>query len=139
MFKKHFSRFISILFIVLVSVGFTSGLGASSDKIKSSINNYYIESNVTDLIIKSKNQDGFSQDDIQKIINLYGVDNVNTGMSIDVYLNINNEKVLTRIYFYDNFENNKINKFKYDDELSSLDEDKIYCYAEKKDNKIKIL
>ena len=38
MLKKHFSRFISILFIVLVSVGFTSGLGASSDKIKSSIN-----------------------------------------------------------------------------------------------------
>ena len=139
MLKKHFSRFISILFIVLVSVGFTSGLGASSDKIKSSINNYYIESNVTDLIIKSKNQDGFSQDDIQKIVNLYGIDNVNTGMSIDVYLNINNEKVLTRIYFYDNFENNKINKFKYDDELSSLEEDKIYCYAEKKDNKIKEL
>ena len=49
MLKKHFSRFISILFIVLVSVGFTSGLGASSDKIKSSINNYYIESNVNNI------------------------------------------------------------------------------------------
>ena len=136
MLKKHFSRFISILFIVLVSVGFTSGIGASSDKIKSSINNFYIENNVTDLIIKSKNEDGFSKDDIQKIINLYGIDNVNTGMSIDVYLNINNEKSLTRLYFYDNFDD-KVNKFIYDEKLTSLEENKIYCYAEKKDNKIK--
>ena len=41
MFKKQFTRLLSLIGIILISVGFVSGIGSPTDMIKDSIENYY--------------------------------------------------------------------------------------------------
>ncbi len=100
-FKKHITRFISIIFMVLVSVGFVSGIGSATDKINYSLTDYYAAQNVSDFILKSKSEDGFSEEQIAKVKDMYGANNVNVGMSFDVNVEINGETRLTRLYFLD--------------------------------------
>lgn len=103
MFKKHLTRFISIIFIVLIAVGFCSGIGSSADKIKFSINNYYKAQNVSDFIIKSTSQEGFGDDEIAAIAQAYGAENINTGLSLDVEMQLDGVSQLVRLYFLDGF------------------------------------
>ena len=76
-FRKNVSRFVSIVFIVLISVSLTSGIGATGKKLNDSISEFAIDRNVSDVIIKSKTQDGFSEDQILALKNEYGAENVN--------------------------------------------------------------
>lgn len=57
--KKTFKRFISILVIVLLGVGFYSGIKATSPDMQNTLNNYYQQTNFYDL----------------KVMSNYGVDN----------------------------------------------------------------
>ena len=98
-FRKNISRFISIVFIVLISVSLTSG--ATGKKLNDSISEFAVERNVSDVIIKSKTQSGFSEDQILALKNEYGAENVNAGASFDVYISVNGERRLTRLYFSD--------------------------------------
>lgn len=54
MFRKHITRFLTLMAIMVVSVGFMSGVGEVKDKIDTNFNNYYISQNVSDLNIKSE-------------------------------------------------------------------------------------
>ena len=113
MFSKHVTRFISIIFIVLLAVGFSSGVGAATDKISHSLDEYYRSANVTDFIIKSSAEGGFSDEDIQTITDMLTPEDgeeeeaaqptIASGMSVDVELEIGGQTSLTRIYFLDNF------------------------------------
>ncbi len=113
MFSKHVTRFISIIFIVLLAVGFSSGVGAATDKINHSLDEYYRSANVTDFIIKSSAEGGFSDEDIQTVTEMFTPDDdgeeeaaqptIASGMSVDVELEIGGQTSLTRIYFLDNF------------------------------------
>lgn len=100
MFEKHVTRLLSIIFIVLVSVGFISGIGMAIDKIDDSLTDYYITQNVSDFIIK-KTDGSFSDEEIEKVRARYGAERVNTGMSVDVEMEIDGETQLVRLYFYD--------------------------------------
>ncbi len=103
-FRKHITRFISIILIVLVSVGFIAGFGSASDRINISLCDYYASQNVSDFIAKSTSDSGFSDEDVEAIKEIYGEGNVNTGASVDVYLNKtedNPDGELTRLYFLD--------------------------------------
>lgn len=71
MFKKQFTRLLSLIGIILISVGFVSGIGSPTDMIKDSIENYYKKQNVSDFIIKSKTG-RFTQEEIDKIKNHLG-------------------------------------------------------------------
>lgn len=136
MFTKHITRFISIIFIVLVSVGFISGIGNSADKIKYSLTDYYKAQNVSDLIVKSTSDDGFSDDEIAAIRALYGEKNVNTGASFDAYIGVNGERRLMRLYFLDGFEDRTVNKFETVETAGNLSAEKV-ALTEVSDNKIK--
>lgn len=113
MFSKHVTRFISIIFIVLLAVGFSSGVGAATDKINHSLDEYYRSANVTDFIIKSSAESGFSDEDIQTVTEMFTPEDdgeeeaaqptIASGMSVDVELEIGGRTSLTRIYFLDNF------------------------------------
>ena len=103
MLKKHVTRFLSIIFMVLISVGFISGIGSSTDKINYSMSDYYRAQNVGDFILKSKKSDGFTEEEIAALRNIYGEDNVATGMSFDVKLNVGGGEQLTRLYFLDGY------------------------------------
>lgn len=143
-FRKNISRFISIVFIVLISVSLTSGVGATGKKLNDSISEFAVERNVSDVIIKSKTQSGFSEDQILALKNEYGAENVNAGASFDVYISVNGERRLTRLYFSDDPLSATVNKFsvKKADEgaegsaVSSPDDEKI-VYSEIADDFIK--
>lgn len=138
MFKKNISRFISIIFIVLIGVSLTSGVGSSTGKIKDSANDFSLSGNVSDIIVKAKTEEGFSEAQITALKDEYGEENVNFGMSFDAYITVNGEKRLTRFYFSDDITARTVNKFvESDEEALAVPEDDIAVFAEKADNKIK--
>lgn len=131
MFKKHVTRFLSLVFMVLISVAFCSGLGSSTDKINNSLDEYYRAKNVGDYIIKSTADDGFSDEDIEKIANLFEGAEINTGNSIDISVG---EKRSVRYYFLD-FDNWTVNAPDIIEGEKSGGADKIY--VENPDNVLK--
>ncbi len=138
MFRKNISRFISIIFIVLIGVSLTSGVGSSTGKIKDSANDFSLSGNVSDIIVKAKTEEGFSEAQITALKDEYGEENVNFGMSFDAYITVNGEKRLTRFYFSDDITARTVNKFvESDEETLAVSEDDIAVFAEKADNKIK--
>lgn len=135
MFKKHITRLFSVIFIVLISVGFVSGIGSATDKINYSMTDYYKAKNVSDFIVKSTGN-GFSEEEIGKIKEVYGENRVETGMSVDVSLPIDGEEQLVRLYFLDDYGQRKINTFDIL-ETTEVPEGEIAVAAERADNKIK--
>lgn len=131
MFKKHLTRFLSLIFIVLIAIGFISGIGSSQDKINYSLSDYYKAQNVSDYIIKSKSQDGFTDEDIQTVKSIFPEASVDTGASVDIKVG---EKRSLRLYFLD-FDNWSVN-------IPDIIEgekptDKTQVYTERADNVIK--
>ena len=138
MFRKNISRFISIIFIVLIGVSLTSGVGSSTGKIKDSANDFSLTRNVSDIIVKAKTEEGFSEAQITALKDEYGEENVNFGMSFDAYITVNGEKRLTRFYFSDDITARTVNKFvESDEEALAVSKDDIAVFAEKADDKIK--
>ena len=132
MFKKHVIRLLSLIGIVLISVGFISGIGSPSDMIKDSVENYYKSHNVSDFIVKSKTG-SFSEEQISAVKARYGDLNVQTGMSLDIQTG---EKRSLRLYFLD-LQNMNINKPKLTEGEEITADDENCVYAEVKDNVIK--
>lgn len=133
MFKKHIVRMFSLFAIVIIAVGFVSGLGSSTYMVNDSVSEYYRAQNVSDIIIKSKSG-SFSQAQIDKITEMYGAENVQTGMTLDTP---SSEGRSTRICFVD-FGNQKINLPNIvSGEAIVKDDDAKYAYAECADNVIK--
>lgn len=138
MFKKHVTRFISIICMVLISVGFVAGVGMSTDKIYFSLTDHYVNGNVSDFIIKDKSGDGFSDGQIQAVKDICGGEkNVNTGMSVDVKLGGSDKP--TRIYFLDNFNPEEGGDWTVNvpEIISKNDYEGNIAYAEQSDNIIK--
>lgn len=97
MFRRQLTRFITIVAIIFVSIGLMSGIGEVENKIDFALNDYYINQNVPDLIIKSKNATGFSPEEISYIEYKFGTENIMSGFSYDTKLNDD----IVRIYNYD--------------------------------------
>lgn len=132
MFRKQLTRLLSLIGVILISVGFVSGIGSPTDMIKDSIENYYKNQNVSDFIIKSKGG-SFSEEEINKIKSHFGEKNVETGTSLDIRTG---EKTSLRLYFVD-FEKWNINVTELVNGEKINIGDKNQVYAEVKDNKIK--
>ena len=132
MFKKHLIRLFSLIGIVLISIGFISGIGSPTDMIKDSIENYYIKQNVSDFIVKSKTG-GFTDEQISAVKSRYGENNVETGTSLDIRTG---EKRSLRLYFLD-LENTAINESELVEGEKITSDDENCVYAEVKDNVIK--
>ena len=132
MFKKHFTRLLSVIFMVVISVGFVAGIGSAVDKINYSLTDYYRAQNVSDFIIKSKSAAGFSDSQIKALKERYGENNVNAGISLDAEIETDGKKQLFRLYFFDGEQT--VNKQTVRGSGDSAD---IYAYAEESDNKIK--
>lgn len=139
-FKKQFTRLLSIIFMVVISVGFVAGIGSAVDKINYSLTDYYRAQNVSDFIVKSKKPQGFSDEEIKEVKARYnkfdGKINVNTGMSLDVEIDICGERQLVRLYFLDEFgDKQSVNKQTV--RASVKGSGGHVAYAEESDNKIK--
>ena len=132
MFKKHLIRLFSLIGIVLISIGFISGIGSPTDMIKDSINKYYKSQNVSDFIVKSKSG-SFTDEQISAVKTRYGDDNVESGMSFDIQ---KDDKRSLRLYFLD-FQNTDTNKLELVEGEKITGDDENCVYAEAKDNIIK--
>ena len=131
MFEKHVTRLLSLIFMVLVSVGFVSGIGSSTDKINYSMTDYYKAQTVSDFIIKSKAENGFTDEDTERIKKLFDGATVNTGNSLDIKVG---EKRSVRYYFLD-FDEWTVNV--PDVMEGGVDDPNLRIYAERADNVIK--
>jgi len=129
-FGKHIARLLSLIVMVLISVGFVAGIGSAQDKIDYSLTGYYKSRNVSDYIIKS-NKGAFTQDEISAVSRLFSAAEINTGMSVDIPLG---EKRSLRVYFLD-FENWTVNvpELIKGEKPSSA----VHAYAERADDVIK--
>lgn len=133
MFRRHLTRLLSLIFMVLVSVGFISGIGSVTDKIDYSLSDYYEDRNVSDFIVKSTSADGFSEEEIEIVESLFSGASVDTGMSVDLQAGDDGSKRSVRLYFLD-FDNWTVNV----PELvaGSAPSSETQIYAERADNVI---
>lgn len=133
MFRRHLTRLLSLIFMVLVSVGFISGIGSVTDKIDYSLSDYYEDRNVSDFIVKSTSADGFSEEEIEIVESFFSGASVDTGMSVDLQASDDGSKRSVRLYFLD-FDNWTVNV----PELvaGSAPSSETQIYAERADNVI---
>lgn len=134
MFKKHVARFISLIFMVLISVGFISGIGSAQDKINASLDEYYRNANVSDFIVRSTSPSGFTPQDISGLKGVFGAENCyDTCFQLDVQTG---EKRAVRLQFLD-FENWTVNLPTIIEGEKQDGKDVHKIYAERADNVIK--
>ncbi len=106
--KESLGRFVAIFAIVALGVGFLAGLLSTTPNMKESMDQYYDQSNMTDIFIKSTM--GLTEEDLKTISKLDEIEKVMPAYVTDALMEVNNEKVLpTRIYGLSNeaFESEK--------------------------------
>ena len=147
MFRRHATRLISVVLMVLVSVGFTAGIGMSTSKINASLSDYYRDKNVSDIILMNT-EGAFSDEDTDALTQRYAEENVLRGGMLefevkDAKATINETQVsftnvpdgIVRVYLYeyaspaDVSQNTLTSVENYD--ISSAPEGAITVYAER--------
>ena len=130
LFKKHIIRLLTILAIVVVSIGFMSGIGEVEGKIKTSTYRYYQSQNISDFHLKSKNPTGFSADQIMWIEERFSTENAETVFAYETKV----DEEVSRIYAID-LEDQHINKLQLIEGKMSASADEIL--VERKTNFLK--
>lgn len=95
--KTH-KRFISILLMAFLGVGFFAGVRATSPDMKKTIDSYFDSTNMYDITIISTL--GLTDDDISEISKIDGVDKVYGIYSEDVFVSLKDEESIVKLYAY---------------------------------------
>ncbi|MDE7439424.1 MAG: ABC transporter permease [Clostridia bacterium] len=133
-FQKHILRFLSLVFMVLISIGFISGIGSLRDKINYSVTKYYKDQRVSDFIVRCTEEGGFDERTVENLKDTFGEGSeYNRVFQLDVPTG---EKLSVRLLFLD-FENWTVNvpTFIEGEKQDGANPHKIY--ADKPDNVIK--
>ena len=125
LFKRHLARFLTIIAIVFVSIGFMSGVGEAEKLLHKKSNDVYFSQNLSDLYLKSKKKTGFELEEIKKIEEIYGAENI---MKTYCFEFVQNSKV-TRVY---SFDLNNINVNKLEIVEGRLPENELEVLVERK-------
>ena len=143
MFKRHATRLVSLVLMVLISVGFCAGIGIATDKMDYALDGIYRDKNVSDLIVKSTRASGFTDDEVERLVERYGAESVllgasmefkdasmSTGMTFDGV-----SDGVTRVYFfndpYENVNQNVLTVTETAQRPSDLDERVMDVYVER--------
>ena len=106
--KDDLSRLIAITVIVLLSIGFLTGLMGSPKDLRASFNKYYNEANLLDVYIQSTI--GFSKEDVNFLQeNIDGIDKIDDYYQIDEYVYLNSTRIQGRV-IYRTFDENTIDE-----------------------------
>ena len=90
-------RFLSILIIVLLGVGFFAGIKATSPDMEKTVDKYFDDKNVFDIEVISTL--GLTKDDIEEIKKIDGVEEVEGSYSKDILLDVKeNEEIAVKIH-----------------------------------------
>lgn len=98
--KKTYKRFISILLMAFLGVGFFAGVRATSPDMDLTIDSYLDKKNVYD--IKLVSTLGLTDDDINEINKLENIEKVVGTFSEDVFIDFEDEEVVVKIYALEN-------------------------------------
>lgn len=82
--RKNIGRFLSVLFIVALGVGFFAGLRETTPDIQTTLDNYYDDHNLMDFRIVSTA--GLTEDDVTSLEELEHIDKVIPSYSVDVLI-----------------------------------------------------
>lgn len=93
--KYSYKRFISILLIVLLGVGFFAGLRSASPDMKHTLDVYFDDLNVMDVEVLSTL--GLTDDDITAIQNVEGVSKVEGTFQTDATVSFDEEQVVVKL------------------------------------------
>ncbi len=104
--KNSFGRFMSLLLICAIGVGFFSGIKATGHDMKISADNFYDQQNLFDIRVLSTF--GLTDDDAAAIAEIDGVSAVYTSKYTDLAAHYNDKEYLTRVYSWNNDEVNKV-------------------------------
>ena len=94
--KHNIGRYLSILLIVAVGVGFFSGIRAASPDMIETANEYYKDSSLMDLHFMSTL--GLTEDDVDALKQQKGVDKVEAGYTLDVIKETNENTSVFRMF-----------------------------------------
>lgn len=111
MLKANWSRFFSLLAIVFIGICFVTGVGGITPKVTKTVNQYYHEVNVADVIIKSSASTGLTENQISRAKSL--ADQSQTLMTFDQKVENGSgeeDDQYVRYYFYDYQEDSQINQ-----------------------------
>lgn len=131
--KDNCKRFLSLLSMALLGVGFYSGIQACSPDMLKTLDNFYDNNNVYDIEITSNL--GMTEENLKDISKINNVEKAIGIYTKDVYLNTNNEKYVLKLIAL----NNEINKVYLED--GKLPKNKNEIAVEKSllnDNNLKI-
>lgn len=92
--KNTYKRFISILLMAFLGVGFFAGLRATSPDMLKTIDNYYKEQNVYDIQILSTL--GLTSNDLEEISKIENVYQVEGSYETDGKIDIDNKEIVTK-------------------------------------------
>ncbi len=98
--KNTYKRFLSILLMAFLGVGFFAGLKASSPDMVDTIDNFYYKQNVYDIEVISTL--GLTNEDLVELENIEGVSKAYGNYSKDVILNIENTESVAKLISQDN-------------------------------------
>ena len=104
--KNSYKRFISILLIVLLGVGFFAGLKAASPDMKKTLDKYFDDLNVMDIQVVSTL--GLTDADVSAIDKLENVENAEGSYQTDAMVKVGDEEVVVKLESL----TNDINKLK---------------------------
>ena len=93
--KNSYKRFISILLIVLLGVGFFAGIRAASPDMKKTIDEYFDRLDVFDVQVISTL--GLTEEDITAIKGIQNVENVEGTYQTDAIVKVEDEEVIAKI------------------------------------------
>lgn len=93
--KNSYKRFLSLLLIVLLGVGFFAGIKAASPDMKKTLDQYFDELSVMDLQVISTM--GLTDEDIDSIKNVSNVDIVQGSYQTDALVSIEEEEVVVKL------------------------------------------
>lgn len=93
--KNTYKRFISILVMAFLGVGFFAGLRAASPDMLDTIDKFYRDSQVFDIKILSTL--GLTESDIDALKNLDGVENVAGSYEVDGKIKLDKKEIITKL------------------------------------------
>ena len=88
--KDNYKRFLSLLCMALLGVGFYAGIQAASPDMLKTLDTFYDENNVYDIEVVSNF--GLTKADIKELSKIKNIEKVVGTYSKDVYLNLNNKQ-----------------------------------------------
>ena len=93
--RQNYKRFLSLLFMALLGIGFYAGIEACSPDMLKTLDKFYDDNNVYDISIFSNL--GLDDNDIDRLSNIDGVDKVIGSYEKDTYLKLNNEQYVIKV------------------------------------------